>query len=99
MALRNHKTLVSGDNKILSDEGKIKGSDIEKIVEYLEGTKRTDKAPAGTGFVLKFIAENNLDLHKLIKNPEALEKMTKFKRLSWIEASNFSRTNITRRNR
>lgn len=96
--LKKESDLVGSDNKIISDDGKIKGSDIERIVEYLQSKNYTGRAPNGTTEVLKYIKENCRECLSHINNPKAKEKLKQVN-ISWLKASNVMRENITRRKR
>lgn len=96
LTLKSDHHLVAEDNKVKDEGVKVKGSDIEKVVNYLLDKKWKGKAPFGTAAVIKYIKENDLHVKHLIKNPSALERLQN-QDISWLTASNISKENITRR--
>lgn len=96
--LKKESDLVDDDNKIFNDEGKIKGSDIERVVEYLKTKNYIGRAPNGTTEVLKYIKENCRECLNLIINPKAKDKLKQLN-ISWLKASNITKENITHRKR
>lgn len=87
-ALKAQKNLVSNDNKIQGSHGKIKGSEIESIVDYLSNTAWNGKAPNGTNTVIEYIKDNNLPCRNLVKNLAAKNKL-KAHKLSWTDLRRF----------